>query len=108
MEMRRRGADTRAFDLIVASGERRNAPGRASEKVLCQGEMVTIDFGAGKRRLPFDETVTVSLGRTSDRGREIHAIVKEAHDRAIAAVRPGIKIEGILMRSPGVTSGNRL
>jgi Xaa-Pro aminopeptidase len=92
LEMRRRGADAKAFDFIVASGERGAMPhGRASDKVLCQGEMVTIDFGAVKDGYYSDETVTVSLGRTSDRGREIHAVVKEAHDRAIEAVKPGIR-----------------
>lgn len=92
IEMRRRGAEARAFDFIVASGERGAMPhGRASDKKLCLGEMVTIDFGAVKDGYHSDETVTVSLGRPSDRGREIHAIVKEAHDRAIAAVRPGIR-----------------
>jgi len=92
MEMRRRGADARAFDFIVASGERGAMPhGRASGKTLCQGEMVTIDFGAVKDGYYSDETVTVSLGRPCDRAREIHAIVKEAHDRAIAAVKPGIR-----------------
>ena len=92
IEMRRRGADARAFDFIVASGERGAMPhGRASDKLLCQGEMVTIDFGAVKDGYHSDETVTVSIGRPNDRAREIHAIVKEAHDRAIAAVRPGIR-----------------
>jgi len=92
IEMRRRGADARAFDFIVASGVRGSMPhGRASDKLLCQGEMVTIDFGAVKDGYHSDETVTVSLGRTCDRGREIHAVVKEAHDRAIAAVKPGIR-----------------
>ena len=92
IEMRRRGADDKAFDFIVASGERGAMPhGRASDKLLCQGDLVTIDFGAVKDGYHSDETVTVSLGRQCDRGREIHAIVKEAHDRAIAAVRPGIR-----------------
>jgi Xaa-Pro aminopeptidase len=92
IEMRRRGADARAFDFIVASGERGAMPhGRATDKILRQGELVTIDYGAVKDGYHSDETVTVSLGRPCDRGREIHAIVKEAHDRAIAAVKPGIR-----------------
>ena len=92
IEMRQRGADAKAFDFIVASGERGALPhGRASDKVLCQGEMVTIDFGAVKDGYHSDETVTVSLGCPCERSREIHAVVKEAHDRAIAAVRPGIR-----------------
>jgi Xaa-Pro aminopeptidase len=91
IEMRRRGAEARAFDFIVASGERGAMPhGRASDKVLRSGELVTIDFGAVKDGYHSDETVTVAVGRPSDRGREIHDIVRQAHDRAIAAVRPGI------------------
>jgi len=91
IEMRRRGADARAFDFIVASGERGAMPhGRASDKVLCSGELVTIDFGALKDGYHSDETVTVAIGSPSDRAREIHDIVRQAHDRAIAAVRPGI------------------
>jgi len=91
IEMRRRGAEARAFDFIVASGERGAMPhGRASDKVIRSGELVTIDFGAVKDGYHSDETVTVAVGRPSDRGREIHDIVRQAHDRAIAAVRPGI------------------
>jgi Xaa-Pro aminopeptidase len=91
IEMRRRGADSRAFDFIVASGERGAMPhGRASDKVLRSGDLVTIDFGAVKDGYHSDETVTVAVGSPSDRGREIYEIVRQAHDRAIVAVRPGI------------------
>jgi Xaa-Pro aminopeptidase len=91
IEMRRRGADGRAFDFIVASGERGAMPhGKASDKVLCSGDLVTIDFGAVKDGYHSDETVTVAVGRPSARSRQIHDIVREAHDRAIAAVKPGI------------------
>jgi Xaa-Pro aminopeptidase len=90
-EMRRRGADGRAFDFIVASGERGAMPhGRASDKAISAGELVTIDFGAVKDGYYSDETVTIAVGWPDARGSEIHSIVKEAHDRAIAAVRPGI------------------
>jgi Xaa-Pro aminopeptidase len=64
--------------------------GRASDKVLRAGELVTIDFGAVKDGYHSDETVTVAVGRPGERECEIHEIVKQAHDRAIAAVRPGM------------------
>lgn len=90
-EMRRRGADGRAFDFIVASGERGAMPhGRASDKAIRAGELVTIDFGAARNGYHSDETVTVALGQPDERGREIYGIVKDAHDRAIAAMKPGI------------------
>lgn len=90
-EMRRRGADGRAFDFIVASGVRGAMPhGRASEKPIQAGELVTIDFGALKDAYHSDETVTVACGEPGLREQEIHAIVKEAHDLAIRQVRPGL------------------
>jgi Xaa-Pro aminopeptidase len=90
-EMLRQGADGRAFDFIVASGERGAMPhGRASDKSLRAGELVTIDFGAVRDGYHSDETVTVGVGQPDGRGREIYRIVKEAHDRAIERVRPGI------------------
>jgi Xaa-Pro aminopeptidase len=90
-EMRRRGAEGRAFDFIVASGERGAMPhGKASDKIIASGELVTIDFGALKNGYHSDETVTVACGKPGQRGEGIHAIVKAAHDRAIDAVRPGI------------------
>lgn len=91
IEMRRRGADGKAFDFIVASGERGAMPhGRASGKIIRSGEMVTIDFGALKDGYHSDETVTVACGEPGIRAREIHGIVREAHDLAVRAVRPGV------------------
>jgi Xaa-Pro aminopeptidase len=91
--MRERGADDRSFDFIVASGERGALPhGRASTKVLQRGELVTFDFGAVWDGYCSDETVTVSLGPPDSRQREIYRIVKEAHDLAIEAVRPGVPL----------------
>jgi len=91
LEMRRLGADGKAFDFIVASGERGAMPhGCASDKAIRSGEMVTIDFGALKDGYHSDETVTVACGEPGARAREIHAIVTTAHDLAIEAVRPGI------------------
>lgn len=90
-EMRRQGADGRAFDFIVASGERGAMPhGRASEKLIRAGELVTIDYGAVMDGYHSDETVTVAVGKPDQRSREIYSVVQEAHDRALAAVKPGM------------------
>ena len=91
LEMRRRGADGKAFDFIVASGLRGAMPhGVASNKVIESGDLVTIDFGALKDGYHSDETVTVACGKPERRAEEIHSIVRTAHDLAISAVRPGI------------------
>lgn len=90
-EMRRNGADGIAFDFIVASGERGSMPhGVASEKQIQTGEMVTVDFGALKNGYHSDETITIAVGQPDEELLKIHRIVKEAHDKAIESVKPGI------------------
>jgi Xaa-Pro aminopeptidase len=91
IEMLRCGAEGKAFDFIVASGERGSMPhGRASSKEIAADELVTIDFGAKLNGFYSDETVTVAVGRPGDRLCHVYSVVKEAHDLAIAAVKPGV------------------
>jgi Xaa-Pro aminopeptidase/Xaa-Pro dipeptidase len=88
--MKRGGAEEKAFDFIVASGERGALPhGHPTERKIAAGELVTIDFGARLHGYHSDETVTVAVGSADQRQQEVYAVVKEAHDRAMAAVRPG-------------------
>jgi Xaa-Pro aminopeptidase len=94
LALRTRGADGKSFDFIVVSGERGALPhGRASEKMLSYGELVTVDFGAILDGYASDETVTIAVGRIDERQREIYQIVKDAHDIAIEAVRPGVALK---------------
>lgn len=94
--MRSAGADDKAFDFIVASGERGALPhGRATSKPLLRGELVTIDFGALLEGYNSDETVTVAFGEPDEQQRKIYQIVKDAHDSAIDAVRPGVRLMDI-------------
>lgn len=91
--MKRAGAEGYAFDFIVASGIRGALPhGRASDKVIRVGELVTIDFGAVYNGYFSDETVTIAVGPPDARQQEIYSIVKEAHDLAVAAIRPGVPL----------------
>jgi len=91
--MRKRGAEEKAFDIIVASGERGAMPhGIASDKPLAEGELVTIDFGCRFSGYHSDETVTLAVGEVSDELHRMFDTVLEAHDRALAAVVPGIAL----------------
>lgn len=95
-EMRRRGADGRAFDFIVASGVRGAMPhGRASSKTIEAGEFVTIDFGAVLNGYNSDETVTLAVGAVSKRHQQIFDAVLKAHDMAISAIKPGVSCKAI-------------
>jgi Xaa-Pro aminopeptidase len=94
--LKRRGAEEKAFDFIVASGVRGALPhGVASAKTIAAGELVTIDFGCRLNGYHSDETVTFAVGAVSSRLREIYDVVLEAHDRAIEKVRPGAALRDI-------------
>ena len=91
--LRRLGAEEKAFDTIVASGPRGALPhGVASDRVFAGGELVTIDFGCRLAGYHSDETVTLALGQVPDKLRTIFEVVLEAHDRALAAVAPGVAL----------------
>ena len=91
--LRKLGAEEKAFDIIVASGLRGALPhGLASNKVLGEGELVTIDFGCRLSGYHSDETVTLALGEISSELRVLFDTVLEAHDRALAAVAPGVAL----------------
>ncbi len=91
--LRRLGAEEKAFDIIVASGPRGAMPhGVASDRIIAEGELVTIDFGCRLAGYHSDETVTLALGQVPDKLRTIFDVVLEAHDRALAAVAPGVAL----------------
>ncbi len=94
--MKRGGAEEKSFDFIVASGTRGAMPhGKASDKLIREGELITLDFGAVYGGYHSDETVTVALGSADDRQKEIYTIVKNAHDKAVDAVKPGVSLNQI-------------
>ena len=91
--MKRGGADAIGFDIIMASGKRSALPhGKASGKRIEKGDFVLIDFGSGFQGYHSDQTRTVVCSHPSPDQAKIYRIVKEAHDRAIEKVRPGIPI----------------
>lgn len=94
--LREAGGEDRAFDFIVASGERGALPhGVASDKVLQAGEMITVDFGTRVGGYYSDETVTIALGEISSRQQNVYDTVLLAHDTAIAALRPGVSLRDV-------------
>jgi len=91
--MKRNGADALGFDIIVASGKRSALPhGRASQKRVERGDFILFDFGSRFQGYHSDETCTVICGPPTSEQKTIFQLVKEAHDKAVALVRPGIPI----------------
>jgi len=84
------GFERMAFDTIVASGPNAALPhAHPGERRLGENELVVLDFGGVYRSYCSDLTRTVVVGTASDRAREVHAAVLEAHDSAIQSVAPG-------------------
>ncbi|SFD53267.1 Xaa-Pro aminopeptidase [Lentibacillus persicus] len=89
--MRRQGAASSSFDIIVASGYRAALPhGVASEKEIQNGELVTMDYGALLDGYCSDTTRTVAVGEISDRLKTIYDTVLEAQLRGVANIKPGM------------------
>jgi Xaa-Pro aminopeptidase len=89
--MRKQGAVSSSFDIIVASGDRSALPhGVASEKTIEAGEFVTLDFGAYYKGYCSDITRTVAVGNPNDELRKIYEIVLEAQKRGMAGIKAGM------------------
>ncbi|MBI3753035.1 MAG: aminopeptidase P family protein [Deltaproteobacteria bacterium] len=92
MAMRKNGAQGLSFDIIVASGKRAAFPhGKASQKKIRRSEMVIVDLGAQYNGYHSDETCTFVVGKPDKRQKKVYHAVKDAHDKAIEAVSPGVK-----------------
>jgi len=91
MFMRRQGASSSSFDIIVASGERSALPhGVASDRVIGTDEFLKLDFGALYKGYCSDLTRTVVIGTPSGKHREIWDIVLEAQLSVLSGIRPGM------------------
>jgi Xaa-Pro aminopeptidase len=89
--IREAGFSKSAFETIVASGPNAALPhARPTGRTIDEGDLVVLDFGGVYDSYCVDLTRTVSVGTPSPRSREVHSAVREAHDRAVAAVAPGV------------------
>ncbi|MGP4067760.1 M24 family metallopeptidase [Halobacillus sp. B29] len=89
--MRKQGATSSSFDIIVASGYRSALPhGVASEKEIQSGELVTLDFGALYKGYCSDITRTVAVREISDELREIYDVVLQAQLKGMEGLKSGI------------------
>ncbi len=89
---KKHGADALSFDSIVASGARSAlAHGKPTSKIIKRSEFVVVDAGVELNGYNSDMTRTYVTGRPSRRQKQIYDVVRDAHDKAIEKIRPGIK-----------------
>ena len=88
--IREAGFEKPAFETIVASGPNSALPhARPTNRKLGEGDLVVLDFGGVHDSYCVDLTRTVAVGSASQRARDVHDAVRQAHDRAMAASGPG-------------------
>ena len=88
--MRRAGADGLSFDTIVAFGENAAEPHHEpNHRTLEDGDIVKMDFGALWAGYHADMTRTVAFGAIGSELRRIYAVVQEAQQAGLDAVRAG-------------------
>lgn len=89
--MRKNGATSSSFDIIVASGLRSALPhGVASDKVIQKNELVTLDFGAYYKGYCSDITRTVAIGDPGEELKTVYHTVLEAQMKAMDQIKPGM------------------
>ena len=94
--MARNEAEQVSFSTIVASGVNSSQPHAApGSRKIKNGDVVMIDYGAVYHGYHSDETCTFIVGRADKKQKEVYSLVKEAHDRAFAAVKAGVSCKEI-------------
>jgi len=77
--------------IIVASGPNGASPHHAvSDRVLERGDAVVVDIGGVKDGYYSDMTRDYAVEVVPDGYAELHAVLEEAQERAVAAVAPGV------------------
>lgn len=85
--MKKNGADEKAFDIIVASGQNSSMPhATPTEKKINSNEFIVLDFGASVNGYKSDMTRTVAVGEANSKMIEVYNIVLEAQKKAIEAI----------------------
>lgn len=89
------GHDSAGF-AIVGSGPNGASPHHeASDRVMQEGDLVVCDFGGSMDGYQSDSTRTFSIGPSSERQVEVHAVVASANEAGRAAVAPGVACQQI-------------
>lgn len=89
--MRKAGATSSSFDIIVASGKRSALPhGVATDKIIEKGDFVTLDYGAYYNGYVSDITRTLAVGEPEAKLKEIYEIVYEAQRLGMEGIKPGM------------------
>lgn len=87
------GAEDKAFDTILATGDHTAIPHHhPTERVVQKGDLLKIDFGARVDGYHADCTRTVVVGAAEDWQREIYAAVRASQAAGVDRLRDGVPV----------------
>jgi Xaa-Pro aminopeptidase len=92
--MHRKGAEKPSFETICASGKNSSLPHARPTNKKIKG-FFTIDMGVFFNGYASDMTRTLIIGEPTEKQREIYNTVLEAQNKAISAIKPGIKLKDL-------------
>jgi Xaa-Pro aminopeptidase len=102
------GAETVAFDFVVASGPNAAMPhARAGERVIGRGETVVVDAGCRIDGYCSDYTRTFATGPLPDELMEAYRVCAEAQQNGLEAVRAGVPCVEADARARDVVEGSK-
>lgn len=94
--VRYKGARTSAFEMIVASGPNSSFPHyQTGQRRIKNNESVLIDMGVDYQGYKSDLTRVFFLGRINFSVRRSYDIVLQAQNLALAAIKPGVRIDEV-------------
>jgi Xaa-Pro aminopeptidase len=94
--IRYKGARSASFDIIVASGPNSSFPHHiTSQRKIKNNEPVLIDLGVDYCGYKSDLTRVFFLGKISSITGRIYDIVRQAQDKAIKKIKPGVLIKEV-------------
>lgn len=95
-ELKSQGLTGPSFDTIIGSGPNSALPhyGAGNRKIQ-DGDSIVIDFGGIYAGYCSDMTRSIFVGKASEEYKTVYNIVKEAQERAVKAVKPGIRASEI-------------
>jgi Xaa-Pro aminopeptidase len=90
------GADSPAFETIVASGENGALPhAHPTDREVQSGDMIVFDFGARVAGYCSDISRTVVAGEPDREQRRVIDAVRQAQSAALEVMRPGITADAV-------------
>lgn len=89
---------TGGFSNLIASGPNSSSPHHVSgDRVPSKGDCVYLDLGGAYKKYWSDITRTIHIGKPSDKFVKNYEYVKEAQQRAIEVVKPGMTANEVHM-----------